>query len=231
MRHGVYRFLSRPKVVELTGRALKGIYRNRIRSGGCVIDANDQVFSPWVRSMIFWGLYESAELQLINRYLPATLDVVELGGSLGVVSAHIGRCLEPGRQLVSVEANPALMHVLRANLTSNAPHVRASTHNLAVCSGPDRPEFVEMSFGESSLAAWITHPGDAKGSCQVPSVALSDLLAWHEIGSYALISDIEGAEAGLFLSERDCASELPAHHCGIAPDQLARSKTVGPRPS
>jgi len=172
--------------------------------------------------MIFWGFYESAELRLIKHYLPATLDVVELGGSLGVVSAHIGRRLEPGRQLISVEANPALMHVLRANLTGNAPHVRASTHNFAVCSGPDRPEFVEVGFGDSNLAAWIAHPGDGGGSCWVPSVTLSDLLAWHEIGSYALVSDIEGAEAGLFLSEQDALA-----NCKLLIAELHQTKWHG----
>ena len=75
---------------------------------------------PLGGSLIFWGFYESAELRLIRKHLPATLDVVELGGSLGVVAAHIGQRLEPGRQLISVEANPALIEALRTNITRSA---------------------------------------------------------------------------------------------------------------
>jgi FkbM family methyltransferase len=179
------------------------IYRDKIPSGRCVIDTSDPIVTPWVRSLIFWGFYESAELRLVEKYLPATLDVVELGASLGVVSAHIGRRLESGRQLISVEANPALVASLRANIASNAPQVRASVHNNAVFSGPDRPEFVELAFGDSNLAAWIRQPGDGAQSCRIRTATLSELLAAHGIGPYALVTDIEGAEAGLLLSERE----------------------------
>src|SRR5580658_6946429 len=65
---------------------------------------------------IFWGFYEAAEIRLIHKYFDGNTDIVELGGSLGVVSAHIMSKLRPGKKLIAVEANPYLTKNLRLNI-------------------------------------------------------------------------------------------------------------------
>ena len=41
-----------------------------------MIDTNDASVSPWVRTLIFWDMYENAELQLIQQFLPKDIDVI-----------------------------------------------------------------------------------------------------------------------------------------------------------
>lgn len=172
-----------------------------VSSHGCLIDTNDPAVTPWVRSLIFWGFYERPELRFVRRYLRAHLDVVELGGSLGVVTAQIGRRLEPGRRLVSVEANPDLIELLEKNANRNAPALRLTVLNRAIAYSGTPVDFVEISFGNSNLAAWISQPSERSRARRIPVATLSGLLASHEIGPYALVSDIEGAEAGFLLRD------------------------------
>jgi FkbM family methyltransferase len=149
--------------------------------------------------LIFWGFYERPELQFVQKYLPSTLDVVELGSSIGVVSAQIARRLTTGRQLVCVEANPGAVRLLRENTSRNAPSLRVSVYNNAVAYAAEQPEFADISFGNSNLAAWISHPSEQHKGCRLGTATLHDLLVRHGIGFYALVSDIEGAEAGLLF--------------------------------
>jgi FkbM family methyltransferase len=187
-------------MVRLVNWVLRVAYGNIISSNGCSIDTNSPVVTPWVRSLLFWGFYERAELRFVKKYLPADCDVIELGGSIGVVSSLIARRLEPGRQLISVEANPDSIRLLRENAERNATGSRVSVHNRAIAYGERPLDFVEIAFGESNLAAWVSRQSDSQQRLtRVPATTLAALLSEHGIREYALVSDIEGAEAGLFL--------------------------------
>jgi FkbM family methyltransferase len=184
-------------MVWLSNVPIRHLYRNVLRRGGCTIDTDDPVVTPWVRTLIFWGFYERPERRFVKQYLSATQDVVELGGSIGVVSAQIGKRLEAGRRLVVVEANPRSMRLLEANAKTNAPDLRVTVVHAALArtQGP-----IEIAFGESTLAAWINDSSSAhRNVSRVPGTTLSRLLCEQQIGEYALVSDVEGAEAGLFL--------------------------------
>ena len=61
------------------------------------------------------GKYESEEAALIAKHLPADLPVIELGGSLGVVSRLIRSRLAPGTRHLVVEANPDLIEACSRN--------------------------------------------------------------------------------------------------------------------
>jgi FkbM family methyltransferase len=197
IRQALYDFLTSRPMVWLSNVPIRHWHRNVLRRGGCTIDTNDPVVTPWVRSLIFWGFYERPERRFVKQYLPATQDVVELGGSIGVVSAQIGKRLEAGRRLVVVEANPRSMRLLEANAKTNAPDLRVSVVHAALAR---TQEPVEIAFGESTLAAWINDSSSAHPNVsRVPGTTLSHLLSEQQIGAYALVSDVEGAEAGLFL--------------------------------
>jgi FkbM family methyltransferase len=172
-------------------------YGNMIRSSGCVIDTNDPSVTPWVRSLIFWGFYERPERQFVKKYITNKYDVIELGGSIGVVSAQIGRCLQPGRQLVCVEANPSLVRLLRENATRNARGALVTVHNSAIAYGMDQAGFVDLNIGKTNLGARISQSAYNARSCRVPTTTLASLVSRHEIGAFVLVSDIEGAEARL----------------------------------
>ena len=176
----------------MSGRLLGLIFGGCIPHRGARIEVPASA-DPRVIAALFWGTYESAEIRYVRAHLQGDLDVVELGSSLGGVSSEIARKLQPGRRLVCVEANPDLLGILGRNLQRNAPHVQAQLVHGAI-SYDGQPE-VEFAIGESNLSS---HLGSSARARRVPAVTLAGVLAQTGLGDFALVSDIEGAEAGMF---------------------------------
>jgi FkbM family methyltransferase len=198
IRKGIYKFLTSPPMVRILDLPLCRLRGGRIVSEGCTIDAGDPAVTPWVRSLIFWGFYERPERLFVNKYLPANRDVIELGGSIGVVSSTIVRRLDPGRRLVTVEANPALIDLLRRNVLQNANGQQVSVLNRAISCGPEKSEFVDLEFGTSNLSGWVSKDSRSNVTRRVSAVSLGELATEHGIEEFTLVADIEGAEAGIF---------------------------------
>jgi len=73
----------------LIGELVAVAYRNKIPFRGLRFSTADPQIHPRVKASLFWGLYESAEIRFVNAYLPRSIDVVELGSSIGVVSCSV----------------------------------------------------------------------------------------------------------------------------------------------
>ncbi|PHP64858.1 hypothetical protein CSC94_21980 [Zhengella mangrovi] len=150
-------------------------------------------------SALLRGKYERAEAAMIARHLPAGRPVIELGGSLGVVSALIRSRLDPGMRHVVVEANPDILDICGSNARRGA--------------GTDETELVHAAYfpggGEATLllgaevhANALDDGSGAGRRVSVPAVSLDSL--WSRIGrteGFTLVSDIEGGETALFLQE------------------------------
>lgn len=161
--------------------------------------ATSDFIGPQAKAYLFWGMYESAEIRFVKKYLRRDLDVVELGSSIGVVSSHIGRKIGPTKRLVCVEANPALMGLLEENVRHNAPGCAAEYVHAAIRAGES--PVVSFARAENHLGSRLGG-GDAVGSTtevSVPGIALSDLLRRFNLSDFSLVCDIEGAEAGMIL--------------------------------
>lgn len=187
--------LSHPGLGNLLGRVLG----ERIRMRGCTIDTSGAVPGA-AKAALFFGLYEKSEIRFVERYLRPDLDTVELGASLGVVSSHIARRLDPGHRLVSVEANPTYLQRARENVARNAPGVRAElVHGAVDYSAPGRSH-VAFEVAQGNLASHLA-TGAGGRVVEVPRVTLADLLSRNEIGEYNLVCDVEGAEAGVLARD------------------------------
>ena len=193
LRLAVGKIVCHPRV----GKMIGAHYRGVVPSRGLHID----VVSPAVASeniaSIFWGLYERTEVMCVQRYLPTNVDVVELGASLGVVSAHVARRLDAGAKLVCVEANPALIELIERNVRLNSAQRPLVTMNAAVShSGPEVLFRVEDNNLGSALA---TKCGEKV--VRVPAVTLRQIADRNTLARFTLVSDIEGAEYDLLLKE------------------------------
>jgi len=73
----------------LVGQVVAIAYANEIPCRGLRFSTADPQIHPGVKASLFWGLYESAEIRFVNAYLPRSIDVVELGSSIGVVSCSV----------------------------------------------------------------------------------------------------------------------------------------------
>jgi len=195
----VSHILFAPAVSVCTNFVVTHLRGGRIRHQGRILTLDSEIVLPWVKNLIFWGMYESAELRLIDRHLPNDVSVIELGGSLGIVTSHIANRIVGS--LVTVEADPRLISMLAANAGPTVTVVNAaisydSTHS-----------YVGIDFGESSLSGRISSNGRPDAS--VPRITLSGLISKHRIGAFALVSDIEGGEIGIF--RRDAAALTNCH--------------------
>ena len=182
----------------LVGRLVGAVSQDAIRNNGCVIYTGDHRVVPSIKASLFWGLYESAEIRFVRKYLRSDLDVVELGSSIGVVAAQVGRKLQPERQLVCVEANIELLELVRLNVARNSSHVRTTVIHGALdyqASG----SVTRLRLGDRNIDSSIT---DDPGGEAVPIVTLAGILSQQQIGDYVLVCDIEGAEAGILEIEK-----------------------------
>lgn len=144
--------------------------------------------------------YERAETLLVRQFLPPGATVLELGGSLGIVSSVIlgGRPL----RLVTYEAVPAFAVIGRQVVAHNFPSADYVCINEAV--GPvDVPEVTFHWSPDQSLAGSAgTASSEGLGLIRVPAVDLASAVARHGIAPGAwLVADIEGMEFELLLNQ------------------------------
>lgn len=192
-------FLSNP----VFGVLISYVFRNKIRSRGVVIDTSSSAFTASVKATLAFGIYESAEIRFIRKYLKGYSRVLELGSSLGVTATHILDVVALGAEVVCVEANPNLMATLRATTATAARRTEANVrtiHGAVPLDQRVRSPTVVLTLGRSHLGSRVGPVGesDPERQLRVPAVDLAEVLQdWTD---YALVCDIEGAEAGLILS-------------------------------
>lgn len=234
----IRRVPSRPKKIaaavlcnELTGRILAKRFGNEIPLRGMRFWTPTPPVSPSTKARIYWGIYESAELRFVRKFLRRGFDVIELGASLGVVSCEIARILGDSGRLLSLEANPALQPLWARNISENAAGARAALVHAAIdyeASGG----FARLAVAAETDASRVGHGS----GIQVPATTLTQLRREHGFQEFALVCDIEGAEAGLFLEDDSgldgCHLVIAELHnatfrsCTYSPAELANALTT-----
>ena len=148
---------------------------------------------PSMVASIFFGLFESAEIRFVRRYVASDLDCLELGSGIGLVSRAIAETLQPGRLLVCVEPRADLLVCAKENIRSVAQGLRCRYISALV----DRMERSDAGF--PILADWINARMSGVGGANVRTVTLREL-AKEFPGRFQVVCDIEGAEES-FLEE------------------------------
>lgn len=209
------RVVGRAMCHPVVGRALSEVYRARIPSRGFVFDTSGSDVPEFVVPRLYWGFYERAEIDFVRELLDPSLDVIELGGCIGVVATHVASLLEPSSRLVSVEANPGLISTIRRNLDRNVPGHRAEVVNAAI----DHSGRQTVGFHVAADAV-SSHVAD-EGGIEVEALTLAALIERFDIGRYTLIADIEGAEAELVLEDRGVLAGCDMFITELHPERYA----------
>lgn len=183
------------------GSLVSYTYSNRIKTAGILIDTSHPLIVPAVKAQLFWGLYERAEARFIRKYLRKDLNVIELGSSLGVISCLIRRILPKTRRLICVEAHPELIGVIQLNLRNNFLADNVLVINKAVYYDGAVDPKVWLSTGPNTLSGKVQTVTERSGLL-VEKIKLSEIVEKNAIGEYTLVSDIEGAEAGIILQSQ-----------------------------
>lgn len=178
-------------------------------------DAGLSVFNALLRRK-----YEREEAALIIDHLPPDLPVIELGGSLGVVSRLIGSRLAPETRHLVVEANPDLIAACSANAKRQAVPGATEVINAALYYDGPTARFRIGSEAHSNALDIGTGAGRV---VDVPAVTLADL--HKRLGTpaaFTLVADIEGAEYDLFAREAATLAHVAVAIVELHPRDYAR---------
>jgi len=171
-----------------------------VRLDGCKFTIAEDQVPPNVIDLLLSNLYEEPERAAVKAFVNPELPVVELGACIGVVSCITNRRLRNPEAQVVVEANPALLPILKGNRDRNACHFKIV--NAAVSYGRETIKFKV----DNNILASSVHNGDNAGVV-VSTTTLERLLNEHGFKHATLSCDIEGAELQLVKHELKTLSE------------------------
>lgn len=162
--------------------------------------------------------YEQAEAILARKALRLGMNVLELGGSIGVISAVVRSIIGPEASHVIVEADDDLAKVCAQNASRGAKSGLASVVRGAVdYSGASHV------FFDSGHNAHTGHVDpNAKTGTAVPALTATAAAAGLPEGPFALVCDIEGAEYPMILQDAALLPRLSAIIMELHPPSYAK---------
>lgn len=188
----IVRIISLPFI----GRLIAFFTKNLIMRNGIYYQLNFSSISPRIKALIFWNLYEKAEINFVKDYLSEDYPVIELGGSIGILSAVIGKKIR-NKRLFIVEANPDLIPVIKTQLEINQINNFEIIHAGIGNDNDDELFFLEGE--DNTVGKVINKPLPSASAINIQS--LSSLLKSKNIKKFILVSDIEGAENNFIFQE------------------------------
>nr|WP_246455856.1 FkbM family methyltransferase [Sulfitobacter aestuariivivens] len=126
------------------------------------------------------------------------MPVLELGGSIGVVSRVIRATIGPDARHLVVEANPDLVPICRDNALRDASADVTEVIQAAVAYTD--AESVRFARGETHHSGHVARNGDGD-TFTAPALRLSELVSRMPDGPWAWVSDIEGGEYDIVMQE------------------------------
>jgi FkbM family methyltransferase len=191
----------------LVGESLRKIYQNKIPHRGHRIFVDTPRVAARTVAMIFFQIYERAEVDMVTRLLPDNCDVIELGSSLGVNCCNIASKIRKGTRLVSVEADPELAELARRSVALNGYGHKVTILNAAISY---ESQTVALVRGADTMSATVTDSVNSGTDASITTLRLRNILEQYAIGDYSLVADIEGAEIGVLLEDRPALERCKA---------------------
>jgi FkbM family methyltransferase len=200
------------------------------RLDGCKFTIDPALVPANVIDLLLSNLYEQPEREALKKFLDPEMPVVEFGACIGVVSCLLNRSLNRPENHVVVEANPAMLPILKENRERNG--CRFQVVHAALAHGADT---VTFNISDNVLASSLH--GAEQQAVVVPTVTLERLLNEHGFERATLVCDVEGAELQLVeneidtLSKRIVAIMMETHERLVGEEptlqMLARLKSAG----
>lgn len=165
-----------------------------VNNHGVMLPTRHRMISPGIKREIYFGSYESKEIEIVSRRVTDDDVVMEVGAGIGYLSAFCAQRVG-GERVFAYEANPAMMEVIADTHARNG--VKPQVFNVLLAEGDGECSFyVADEFWASSAKA-----DAAKGrQITVPQRDLNAELA--RVKPTFLIVDIEGGEIEFFATAR-----------------------------
>lgn len=162
---------------------------------GVTLVVPDEMLNERVAGKLENATYEAHEAHAAQMRLRPGMRVLELGAGVGYIASICAGVAGP-EHVVTVEANPAMLPVIRANLDRNGNGATRLIHG-AVTGDADGAEEIAFDPKKVFWAGRIADEDtDPEKLVSVPLLPLHGLLKEHR--PHLVIMDVEGAERHLF---------------------------------
>jgi len=163
---------------------------------GVQLTLPDAMMTDRIKAKLASGGYEAHEARAALMRLRAGQRVLELGAGLGYIATLCSGITGP-ENVVTVEANPHMLPVIRANLARNDAAAVTLLHGAVTGQADEDADTIGFQTGSAFWGAHIaTADTRPDAVVDVPRLVLGDLLARYR--PHVVIMDIEGAEEHLF---------------------------------
>lgn len=162
---------------------------------GVALDVPDGMLNARLSDKLTAGGYEGHEAHAAKMRVRDGNRVLELGAGIGYI-ASICASITGAENVFTVEANPDMLPVIRANLDRNGHQAVTLIHGAVTGLEEDDETIAferKKTFWAGRIAGVDSDPGAV---VQVPLLNIRTLLT--ELRPNVVIMDIEGAEAQLF---------------------------------
>ena len=159
---------------------------------------NDTAFN--LKYSIIRNRYEKSEQKLINKYLIPDTNVIELGGSLGLVSKLITNVLNTQSIFVVIEANPNIINYCKKNIYLKRRSHSTFVENFAIAYGVDK---IKFHISEDVSCSRVANE-ELIENMEIPACTLASIVNKY-LGDkpFTLVMDIEGGEVDVFKYDKE----------------------------
>lgn len=181
------------------------IWPKEVVLDGAVIPLRESPFSFGIKRYLVLGEYESAERVLVGRYLSRGDQVIEMGGSIGVLTAIIAKKIGVSGRLVSIEADEKLVNYSKSWIESSPCVTIVNGYAIPIYENSSNLKGV-FREGNGSLGGSVdfVKSNDRVGTVFFDIATLSNSF---QIKPNILVVDIEGSESILL----ETSPKLPSN--------------------
>ncbi len=194
---------------------------SRLKYGTVAIHVNhfDAVVEIDIRSVIFERLfirrsYEVDGLRVIQKYVQADLDVLDVGANIGLFTIYFARKISTSARVLAIEPTPAALSFLSRNIEINDVSRSVIVYNGVVTDKPG--EYTIMSIdGREEFSTLSTNMEQLSGRGGFPmelvvhGQTIDNLVSVNGLKPGFIKIDIEGAE---FLALQGAKNTLQNFH-------------------
>lgn len=171
------------------------IWPNFILIDGVEVPIRNMNFSFGVKKILVSGLYEKSERELIINTLNIGDQVIEMGGSIGVITALIRSRIGDEGRVVSIEASSELTMISRSWLNKYANLKIVKGFGFPVLFVPEKYYYSQFFTDGNSLGGKVVLDDNVKKRFDV--FDLQRIQDDFAIEADVLVIDIEGSEVVL----------------------------------
>lgn len=189
MIYAIRRFLLKHFVPEF-------IWPEQVEIDGVVIKVRNSPYSFGTKMILKKGTYEAAEREILRDVLYPGAQVIEMGGSIGILSAVVSKGIGKKGRLISVEASKRLTAYSKTWLEELGNVVVETGFALPVLEAPKQLSVRSFDESAGSLGGIVKFDVDKENSSFKKNdiFDLKSIIDKHNVKPELLIVDIEGSE-------------------------------------